>query len=63
MITNPWMAMPFEALEAFTNSLKNVVLISYAGTLSSPSTTASMQGLLGGTYYGVGEWKIFTKYK
>ncbi|RXG53143.1 Major facilitator superfamily domain-containing protein 6, partial [Armadillidium vulgare] len=54
LITNPWMAMPFEALESFTNSLLTVTSISYAGTLSNPSTVASMQGLLGGTYHGVG---------
>lgn len=59
LITNPWMAMPFEALESFTNSLLTVTSISYAGTLSNPSTVASMQGLLGGTYHGVGKLKIF----
>ncbi|RXG67817.1 Major facilitator superfamily domain-containing protein 6-B [Armadillidium vulgare] len=55
IIENPWLVMPFEVLEAFTASLFNVIAISYAETLSSPSTVSSMQGLLGGTYYGLGK--------
>lgn len=56
LITNPWMVMPFEALESFTTTLFVAISISYAGTLSSPSTVASLQGLLFGTYQGIGMW-------
>ncbi|KAL7638051.1 UNVERIFIED_CONTAM: hypothetical protein RMT77_011676 [Armadillidium vulgare] len=55
VIKNPWIALPFEALESFTVSLLNVVTIEYAGKLSSPTTLASMQGLLSGTYLGIGK--------
>ncbi|RXG56249.1 hypothetical protein Avbf_09910 [Armadillidium vulgare] len=55
IIENPWLIMPFEALEAFTASLFNVIAISYAETLSTPSTVSTMQGLLGGAYYGIGK--------
>ncbi|RXG60029.1 hypothetical protein Avbf_09571, partial [Armadillidium vulgare] len=52
IIENPWLIMPFEALEAFTASLFNVIAISYAETLSSPSTVSSMQGKSVGSLIG-----------
>ncbi|KAL7638047.1 UNVERIFIED_CONTAM: hypothetical protein RMT77_011672 [Armadillidium vulgare] len=55
IIENPWIIMPFEVLEAFTDSLFNVIAMSYAETLSTPSSVSSMQGLLGGAYYGLGK--------
>lgn len=46
--------MPFEALECFTVSLTSAAAVSYAADLATPSTLATLQGLLGGIYHGVG---------
>lgn len=54
-ITNPWWSMPFEALECFTVSLMSAAAVSYAADLATPSTLATLQGMYGGIYYGVGE--------
>lgn len=53
-ITNPWWSMPFEALECFTVSLMSAAAVSYAADLATPSTLATLQGMYGGIYYGVG---------
>ncbi|XP_045105276.1 major facilitator superfamily domain-containing protein 6-A-like isoform X2 [Portunus trituberculatus] len=53
-ITNPWWSIPFEALECFTVSLKTAAAVSYATELATSSTLATLQGLHGGLYHGVG---------
>ncbi|XP_045110371.1 major facilitator superfamily domain-containing protein 6-like isoform X2 [Portunus trituberculatus] len=53
-ITNPWWCMPFEALECFTVSLMSAAAVSYAADLATPATLATLQGVYGGLYYGVG---------
>ncbi|XP_063872260.1 major facilitator superfamily domain-containing protein 6-B-like [Scylla paramamosain] len=53
-ITNPWWCMPFEALECFTVSLMSAAAVSYAADLATPATLATLQGLYGGIYHGVG---------
>ena len=55
VIPSPWYAMIFEAMEGFTTSLMTVTFISYASVLSTPGTVVTLQGMLGGLYYGVGE--------
>ncbi|KAA0185186.1 hypothetical protein HAZT_HAZT007759, partial [Hyalella azteca] len=47
LIYNPWLCMPFEALECFTVALLITAAISYTADLSSPTTTATLQGLMG----------------
>ena len=37
-------------------SLKTAAAVSYATDLATPSTLASLQGMHGGLYHGVGEW-------
>ncbi|KAB7499375.1 hypothetical protein Anas_02313 [Armadillidium nasatum] len=54
MISSPWWAMPFEALECVTVSLMVVSFVSYAAVLSSPTTVVTLQGMYGGLYNGVG---------
>ncbi|KAF2367900.1 Major facilitator superfamily associated domain [Trinorchestia longiramus] len=54
LIYNPWMCMPFEALECFTVALLITAAITYTAELSTPTTTATLQGLMGGLHHGVG---------
>ncbi|XP_045778089.1 uncharacterized protein LOC123875991 [Maniola jurtina] len=55
LIYNPWLCLVFEALESVTSSLSFTAAVTYAASLSSTTTDTSVQGLLGGIYYGVGK--------
>lgn len=55
LIYNPWHTLIFEALESVTLSLSFTAAVTYAAKLSTTTTDSSIQGLLGGVYYGVGE--------
>ncbi|XP_012526802.2 uncharacterized protein LOC105831309 [Monomorium pharaonis] len=55
LIYDPWLTLIFEALESVTTSLSFTAAVTYAAKLSSTSTDSSIQGLLGGVYYGVGK--------
>ncbi|XP_072758531.1 uncharacterized protein [Anoplolepis gracilipes] len=52
LIYNPWLTLIFEALESVTVSLSFTAAVTYAAKLSTISTDSSIQGLLGGVYYG-----------
>ena len=52
---NPWHCLIFEALESVTSSLSFTAAVTYAAKLSTITTDSSIQGLLGGLYYGVGK--------
>ncbi|XP_077263889.1 uncharacterized protein LOC143898355 [Temnothorax americanus] len=55
LIYDPWLTLIFEALESVTTSLSFTAAVTYAAKLSTTSTDSSIQGLLGGIYYGVGK--------
>ncbi|XP_076303330.1 uncharacterized protein LOC143221741 isoform X2 [Lasioglossum baleicum] len=55
IIYNPWHTLIFEALESVTLSLSFTAAVTYAAKLSTTTTDTSIQGLLGGVYYGVGK--------
>ncbi|KAK0172204.1 hypothetical protein PV328_005551 [Microctonus aethiopoides] len=55
LIYNPWLCLIFEALESVTASLSFTAAVTYAAKLSTTTTDSSIQGLLGGLYYGVGK--------
>ncbi|XP_003695686.1 uncharacterized protein LOC100872700 isoform X1 [Apis florea] len=55
LIYNPWHTLFFEALESVTLSLSFTAAVTYAAKLSTTTTDSSIQGLLGGVYYGVGK--------
>ncbi|XP_016840927.1 major facilitator superfamily domain-containing protein 6 isoform X1 [Nasonia vitripennis] len=55
LIYNPWLCLIFEALESVTSSLAFTAAVTYAAKLSTTTTDSSIQGLLGGLYYGVGK--------
>ena len=48
--------MPFEALECFTVALLVTAAVTYAAEVSSSTTTATVQGLMGGLHHGVGQF-------
>lgn len=55
LIYNPWHCLIFEAMESVTSSLSFTAAVTYAAKLSSITTDTSIQGMLGGLYYGVGK--------
>ncbi|XP_026688135.1 major facilitator superfamily domain-containing protein 6-B-like, partial [Diaphorina citri] len=55
MITEAWQCLIFEAMESITSSLAFTAAVTYAAKLSTNTTDSSVQGLLGGIYYGVGK--------
>ncbi|XP_014276523.1 uncharacterized protein [Halyomorpha halys] len=55
LIYNPWMCLIFEAMESVTSSLSFTAAVTYAAKLSTMTTDSSVQGLLGGIYFGVGK--------
>ncbi|XP_073990994.1 uncharacterized protein [Rhodnius prolixus] len=55
LIYNPWMCLIFEAMESVTSSLSFTAAVTYAAKLSTMTTDSSIQGLLGGLYFGVGK--------
>ncbi|KAF7271686.1 hypothetical protein GWI33_015479 [Rhynchophorus ferrugineus] len=55
LIYNPWLCLIFEAMESITFGLSFTAAVTYAAKLSTVTTDTSIQGLLGGIYYGVGK--------
>lgn len=55
VIYNPWLCLIFEAMESITFSLSFTAAVTYAAKLSTVTTDTSIQGMLGGVYYGVGK--------
>lgn len=56
LIYNPWLCLIFEAMESITFSLSFTAAVTYAAKLSTVTTDTSIQGMLGGLYYGVGKF-------
>nr|XP_023014442.1 major facilitator superfamily domain-containing protein 6-like [Leptinotarsa decemlineata] len=55
LIYNPWLCLVFEAMESITFGLSFTAAVTYAAKLSTVTTDTSIQGMLGGLYYGVGK--------
>lgn len=55
LIYDPWLCLIFEAMESITFSLSFTAAVTYAAKLSTVTTDTSIQGMLGGLYYGVGK--------
>ena len=53
-IQNPWACLIFEAMEAFTAALAITAAATYAANLSTAQTIATVQGIWGSLYFGVG---------
>lgn len=56
LLYNPWLCLVFEAMESITFGLSFTAAVTYAAKLSTTTTDTSIQGMLGGLYYGVGKY-------
>ncbi|EFA00564.1 major facilitator superfamily domain-containing protein 6 [Tribolium castaneum] len=54
VITNPWWFLPIEFLNGLTFGLFYACMTSYASVAAPPGTEATMQGLVGAIFEGVG---------
>merc|ERR1712025_713136 len=54
-ITNPVLVYPFEALEGLTMALMMTSAVTYVAKISTPSTIASVMGMMGALFFGVGK--------
>ena len=48
------MCLIYEVMEAFTTALMTTSNVAYSSQLGSTTTIATIQGLIGATYYGMG---------
>lgn len=53
-LTNPWWALPIELLNGLTFGLAYATMASYASVVAPPGTEATVQGLVGATFEGIG---------
>ncbi|KAK4009736.1 major facilitator superfamily domain-containing protein 6 [Daphnia magna] len=53
-ITDPWMSLPFEALEAVTIHLMGVSCSMFCAQCAPPGLLATLQGLAGSCHYSIG---------
>jgi len=54
-VTRPEMVYPFEALEGFTMALMMTSAVTYVAKISTQTTIASVMGLMGSLFFGVGK--------
>jgi MFS family permease len=59
LIYNPWLCLIFEAMESVTFGLSFTAAVTYAARLSTVTTDTTIQGLLGGLYFAVGQLNGF----
>jgi len=52
------MCLLFEVMEAVTTSLMTTSAVAYAAELGTSKTLATIQGVVAGTYYGMGSFSI-----
>lgn len=66
LLTDPWWFLPIEILQA-TAGLSFATMASYASIVAPPGTEATVQGLVGATFEGIGSvpliLRIFLKCK
>jgi MFS family permease len=54
-LENPLYVYPYEALEGFTMALMMTSAVTYVAKISTPSTIASVMGLMGSLFFGIGK--------
>lgn len=59
VIYNPWLCLIFEAMESITFGLSFTAAVTYAAKLSTTTTDATIQGLLGGFYFAIGTFCFY----
>ena len=60
-IVDPYMCLLFEVMEAITTALMTTSAVAYAAELGTTKTLATIQGVVAGTYYGMGEFLHLSK--
>lgn len=56
ILTDPWAAVPIELLNGVTFGLFWPTMASYANIIAAPGTEATIQGLVGAVFEGVGKF-------
>ena len=54
-VTNPWCFLPIELLNGLTFGIFYATMTSYAHIVAPPGTEATMQGIVGASFEGIGE--------
>merc|ERR1712083_215286 len=54
-LQNPKHVYPYEALEGFTMALMMTSAVTYVAKISTPTTIASVMGLMGSLFFGLGK--------
>ncbi|XP_055373866.1 major facilitator superfamily domain-containing protein 6-like [Condylostylus longicornis] len=54
ILSNPWWVLPIESLNGITYGLMSATMASYANYISEPGMEATIQGLVGAFFQGVG---------
>ena len=55
-ISNPWWFLPVELLNGFTFGIFYATMTSYASEVAPPGSQATLQGVVGAAFEGVGEY-------
>lgn len=58
LIYDPYMCLLFEVMEAVTTALMTTSAVAYAAELGTTKTLATIQGVVAGTYYGMGMFQF-----
>jgi len=53
-ITNPWLSLPFEALEAVTVHLMGISMSLFCASAAPPGLLATLHGMAGSVHYSIG---------
>lgn len=59
LLTNPWHVLPVELLQGVTYGIFYSNMASYAYVVSPPGSAATVQGIVGAAFEGVGEFLSF----
>lgn len=61
LVVNPWLFLPIELLNGFTFGIFYTVMTSYASIVAPPGAQATMQGIVGATFEGLGKKALADK--
>lgn len=60
-VPNAWMILPIEILQGLTFGVFYSTMTSYANKMSPPGTSATVQGIFGAAFEGLGKQALFVK--
>ena len=59
MFRNPWLSLPFEALEAVTVHLMGISMSLFCASAAPQGLLATLHGLAGSVHYSIGNWLCY----